>query len=365
MKKNNRILLLLKVPPPYGGGEVINSYLSQALKNDDEFVTLELISKRRSRVTQGHFSAWKVVEFVLLFFRLLFFLVSHRPRLVYMRFGKDYSTFLKDSILFWLCDKLGAGVATELAGERFWVLDEANFIRQYALKVLCRVKSIRMLGTNIADRHAQDGLSNIVVMDNGSYIPSLSRKLNLNSSTVEFIFVGAHTKLKGFDTLILAACMLRDRGYDFKLVSMGNWESESFRREMYSLANSHGPSEWFHPLGLCTGKSKWDVYQNAQVLVLPSHTEGQPMCVLEAFGFGLAVIASPVGGVPDIVEEGVNGSLVPPGDAKALSYAMEKFIISKNSIKLISKNNQTLFLKRFTVSRYVENTRQWLLSIAP
>jgi glycosyltransferase involved in cell wall biosynthesis len=65
---------------------------------------------------------------------------------------------------------------------------------------------------------------------------------------------------------------------------------------------------------------------NSDILALPSHAENLPMVVLEALSHGVAVIATSVGAVPEVIEDGYNGLLVRPGDAASLSRAIERLI---------------------------------------
>ena len=65
-----------------------------------------------------------------------------------------------------------------------------------------------------------------------------------------------------------------------------------------------------------------ELLRRAQLLVLPSSHEGLPMAVLEAMAFGVAPVVTPVGGLPELVHDGVNGALVPVGDPAALARTL-------------------------------------------
>jgi len=79
-------------------------------------------------------------------------------------------------------------------------------------------------------------------------------------------------------------------------------------------------------LGFVSQEELSALYQRAAVVVLVSSREGLPNVVLEAMAHGKTVIATPVGGIPTVIEDGVTGLLVPVGDAVALRAALERVL---------------------------------------
>jgi glycosyltransferase involved in cell wall biosynthesis len=89
-------------------------------------------------------------------------------------------------------------------------------------------------------------------------------------------------------------------------------------------------------------------YAAADVVALSSNTEGQPIAVLEAFACGRGVVATAVGGVPDVVREGVTGWLVPPRDRAALASALTEALADRTRTDGYGSAGRSLVLREHT-----------------
>jgi glycosyltransferase involved in cell wall biosynthesis len=83
-------------------------------------------------------------------------------------------------------------------------------------------------------------------------------------------------------------------------------------------------------LGFVYGEALTKRYQEADIFVLPSLSESFSMALLEAMASGLPVVATNVGGTPELVTDGENGFLVPPADPDSLSDAIERLATSSD-----------------------------------
>jgi glycosyltransferase involved in cell wall biosynthesis len=138
------------------------------------------------------------------------------------------------------------------------------------------------------------------------------------------LLVGTTGKSKGGPDLVEALARLRATGLDATLRVVGREERRGDAASLRALAQFRGVSSALDLAGLVDRERMPDEYERADVVVLPSRREGLPMALLEAMAFGRAVVATRVGGVPDLVEDGVTGVLVAPGDVDGLTAALQE-----------------------------------------
>lgn len=148
---------------------------------------------------------------------------------------------------------------------------------------------------------------------------AVRRELGLEDRFV-VVQVARIDPLKGHGTLIRAIAALRDRGLPVIALLVGDGPE---RDAMTRLAAE---------LGLGPDRVRFlgfradvpDLLAAADAFALPSVTEGLPLSVLEAMAHRLPVVVTPVGGIPELVEEGRHGLYVPVGDAEALAAALAR-----------------------------------------
>ncbi|MDE6277495.1 MAG: glycosyltransferase family 4 protein [Muribaculaceae bacterium] len=149
-----------------------------------------------------------------------------------------------------------------------------------------------------------------------------------------FLYLGLLSEAKGFYDLIESCARLARGGVQFKLIAGGAGDMDKVRE----LISKNGLEDYIELPGWIRGPEKEKAFRRADVLVLPSYSEGMPMVVIEALQHGLAVIGTEVGAVPDMVEDPKNGIIVQPGDVDALTAAMKQLAEDKPALAAFSKS---------------------------
>jgi len=137
-------------------------------------------------------------------------------------------------------------------------------------------------------------------------------------SSRPILFLGQLHREKGVLDLVRAFAQVARRFPDAMLLCAGNGDAGAVE----AVARELGVAERVHCPGWLDAERKPRALATAAIFVLPSYTEGLPMALLEAMAWGLPVIASPVGGIPQVVQHGHNGLLVAAGDVTRLAESL-------------------------------------------
>jgi len=178
----------------------------------------------------------------------------------------------------------------------------------------------------------------------------------------KIIFVGRLIECKGLPFLVKGFEQILNNNINAKLFLVGDGEEENKLKEYISELNIKQYVVFFDY------KTNPQAFiRKADLLVLPSSEEGFGRVLLEAMGVGTPVIGTRIGGIPEIIEHGINGLLVDHGDIETLKKSIIK-ILKNNSLreKIIQGGYETINTK-FRVETYqekLENVYDTLLGIA-
>ncbi|MGH9326462.1 MAG: glycosyltransferase family 4 protein [Terriglobia bacterium] len=203
---------------------------------------------------------------------------------------------------------------------------------------------------------------------NSEAASKLARSLALRTSSRRLVgLVGRITPQKGHHVLLRAAARLRSRGIDIHIAFVGAPEENNDGDARYvqllkSSARQLGLEDRIHWMGYQDDPNP--LYAVFDALAIPSTiSEGLPMVALEALQWGLPIVGSGVGGIPEIVHDGKNGFLASPGDAEALADCLRRLLSSDEIRARLQAVALASIDERFSVETFRNQIRSALSEI--
>ena len=183
-------------------------------------------------------------------------------------------------------------------------------------------------------------LKNAVVLPNPIALPSFDAK-PIVSNRIELIYFGAVVATKGiFDLVNYLITNRHFKEGKILLHVCGEGELEKLR----SIVELHHLEKQIFIHGWISGSKKLELFQKADVFILPSFAEGLPMSILEAMSFGKPIIATKVGGVPSLVHPQYNGWLYTPNKTQDLTRVFDDLFSNPGQLKVFGQNSRQMSL---------------------
>ena len=193
----------------------------------------------------------------------------------------------------------------------------------------------------------------VVICPNG--IPDIiERESNIErqNEIPKLLFLSNLIPSKGVYVLLDACKILKDKSYQFTCDFIGG-ESKEITKDIFATAVKernlndtviyHGPKY---------GKEKDIAFKETDIFVQPTFEDCYPLTIIEAMQYELPVLTSDEGGIPDIVQNGVNGFVCKRKDPISLANAIEKLFNDKKKMVELGKKGYEIYNKKFTLDAF-------------
>ena len=301
--------------PPYGGGVAtfLDCQLSSPRLNHD-FELLSLDTRlpelcRRSAVL-------RLLLSLKFFVSLLARLLRYRPGLVHIHCS-SYGSFFEKSLMLLFCKACGRKVLLHIHGGSFEKFFRETFFKSYVRFALERADTV--LAVSARWEKFFTGICRARVGNVPNCAPE--RFFQADKPAVggtDILFVGPVSSAKGIGPLLEAISLLRAQGYSNRLVLAAGGSTPGQLSAARERISGLGLSE-VELIENAAPDQIPGLLNRAALFVLPSFHEGLPISLLEAMAAGLPVVASQAGGIPDVINDGENGFLVPAGESRPLA----------------------------------------------
>jgi len=263
-----------------------------------------------------------------------------------------YGSALRKGVLVLIGDLLGIPVIVHMHGSNFYKFyaDLPMLCRKALRLVLNKARHVIVLGDNWRDFLISDlGIASqkIDIIVNGVPGPAVTgRPVSPHGNPVRIVFLGQIGERKGVPELLAAFRTPRLLERPWTATVAGDGEVDDFRAAVATagLQNRVAVPGWVDR------DTASDLLRAADIFVLPSFFEAMPIAILEAMAHGVAVIATPVGAIPEFLTDGQTALLVPPGASDKLADAIARLIDNVGERQLFGTAGHRVFRDRFDIS---------------
>jgi glycosyltransferase involved in cell wall biosynthesis len=348
---NSVLLLGPSLSAVSGVSTHLNLLLDSSLSQKFRLTHFQIGSEGRQESTFG-----KLVRLIWSPFGLAIKIIAHRPDIVHLNTSINPKAFWRDAVYLVVAKMLGRKVVYQvhggdLPGSFFGNSGVLNWFARWLLRL---PDAIVLLATG--ELHAYRLFSDFKYLSvipnavNLSLYAPVERKL-FDSDSIRLGYIGRLDANKGIAEAIEALSILRERGIDrlhFKIAGSG--PGETALREQVLKLRLDDRVEFAGPL---FGEAKARFWREVDIFVFPTYQEGLPYAALESLASGTPLVTTPVGGIPDAVDHGVEGVLIEPREPEAIADSLQALTSDRALLRRMSAACLQKAKEQYSIERLV------------
>ena len=370
MKKIKLVILGLYLGLGSFGG--VNNYTKLLLKNLDR-TNLDVYYYSLGKSPNWYRGEDKptLLKYIMIqFIKIIFFIIflkKNKIEIVHLNPSFIWGALLRDIFILNISKMSGCHVLFYIRGWRwqfYYRIKKNSLFKKFFINNLKKADKILVLSKDFKQALVELGIDENIInitstmVESSLYFP----KNKTFEKPYKILFCGYMVKYKGPYELLDAIPEMLKYETNLNFIFMGDGpELENLKNKSREL----GIEKNVCFTGDKSGEEKYNIFKSSHIFVLPSYTEGFPNVVLEAMATGLPIIATSVGGVKDVIQNGKNGFFIEsnPPHPEDISNKILKMLNDPNMMVQISKLNINEALNKYDVKVVTKEILKTYISI--
>ena len=355
------ILAILQLPPPFHGVSVVNQNIKESKRINEAF-DIDYIPLQFSKEIDslGKFGLLKIIK-VFKYSCLIFFtLLVRRYDLIYFTLVPVGNAFYRDIIFVSIMKLFSVKRVYHLHGKGIDAISSIGINKHVYKYVFAHANVIHLSEILYQDIRKYVEKDKCFFLPNG--IDTVVRKTPIvadnmdESRPIKLLYLSTLSKQKGIIDFLAAIKILKeDSNMKVKASVAGEIGSGFSQDEFWSIIKRNSIENEITYLGGVYGSDKQTLYETSDIFVFPSHNESFGLVLLEAMGYGLSIVATSEGAIPELIENGINGFLVEKNNPDEVAKKI-KYLSSRPMRRVdISKANIKKFQEKYTFASFENN----------
>lgn len=350
-KKYRHILMIAPLPPPVHGSAMMTQYIKDSkLINDSICLDWVNLSTSRRMDEIGKTTPIKLWRFINSYILTFWKLATHRYDACYLAITCHGAGFLKDAPFALLCKLFRRRIIIHQHNKGM-AKDVDRPVFRWLLPMVYRNAKVILLSWRLyPDIEKVVKKEQVTICPNG--IPEVKRLPKSTNDIPRLLFLSNLLESKGVFVLLDACKILKEKGYVFECRFVGGETKEINRERFEQEVRLRGLDEIIVYAGRKYGDDKNREFSQSDIFVLPTFNECFPLVLLESEQQGLPIVSTPIGGIPDIIEDNVSGLLTETHNPTDLAQKLEKLIRDPKLRNIIGENGYQQFMEHYTLGEF-------------